>query len=254
MQFSEFERRARAVWESIPARYRQGVDGLIVDRGAKAHDEDPDVYTLGECVTEEYPSQYGGPETIRSAVVLYYGSFREVARDDDEFDWQDEIRETLMHELGHHLESLATEDALEDLDYAVDENYKRVRGEPFDPLFYRAGENIEATEAIEAMEAIKAIKGVKAFAVDADIFLEVRTQIPASLTCEFVWEGNRYRVALPEAEADVTYHYVAGGPDTGTSDFCIVRVVERGLLATLRAALRSDYTVHERDVTAEAVS
>ena len=85
----------------------------------------PDVYTLGECVTESYPSDFGGPETTRSVVVLYYGSFFRVSRQDDAFDWEVELWETLTHELQHHLESLAADDSLIDMDYAADENYRR---------------------------------------------------------------------------------------------------------------------------------
>jgi hypothetical protein len=112
VQFDEFEQRARDEWERIPAEYRQGVDGLVVERRAQPHPSLPDVYTLGECVTESYPSDFGGPDTIRSAVVLYYGSFFRLARLDEEFDWEHELWETLTHELQHHLESLASEDAL----------------------------------------------------------------------------------------------------------------------------------------------
>jgi hypothetical protein len=35
---------------------------------------------VGERVTNDYLSQYGGPDTIRSAVVRYYGSFREICQ------------------------------------------------------------------------------------------------------------------------------------------------------------------------------
>ena len=248
MHFAEFESVARAVWETIPQRYREGVDGLIVDKAAKPHRDDPEVYTLGECVTEEYPSQYGGPDTIRSAVVLYFGSFREVARENEQFDWQDEIHETLTHELQHHLESLATEDALEDLDYAVDENFKRVRGEAFDPLFYRAGENLEAVNAVNAANA------VVAYGVDCDVFLEVVSRGVEELKLEWTWQDVRYRAALPAAEADITYHNVDDGPDIGIGDFCIVRMVKRGVLATLRSAFGSGYTVAEVTVSAERVS
>ena len=42
--------------------------------------------------------------------VLYYGSFLEVAGEG--FDWEAEVWETLLHELRHHLESLAGRDDL----------------------------------------------------------------------------------------------------------------------------------------------
>ncbi|MGH7505187.1 MAG: metallopeptidase family protein [Longimicrobiales bacterium] len=107
MTFDVFERHARSEWDRIPDRYREGIDGLVVERDAKPHPDAPDVYTLGECVTEAYPSDFGGPDTIRSAVVLYYGSFLRLSRLDETFDWEEEVWETLTHELQHHLESLA---------------------------------------------------------------------------------------------------------------------------------------------------
>ena len=71
MDYAGFERFARDVWETIPVAYKAGVDGLVIEPSANVHPEHPDVYTLGECITEEFPSQYGGPDTTRSAVVLY---------------------------------------------------------------------------------------------------------------------------------------------------------------------------------------
>src|SRR5215204_3724898 len=128
MTLPEFEALAEKAWTEIPVDFKAGIDGLIIEKDAHSHPEHEDIFTLGECVTESYPSDFGGPDTIRSAVVLYYGSFREIAADDGEFDWEHEIRETLQHELQHHLEHLADEDGLGDLDYAVEQNYHRLEG------------------------------------------------------------------------------------------------------------------------------
>jgi predicted Zn-dependent protease with MMP-like domain len=242
LRFAEFERVARDVWNDIPSRFKSGVDGLIVDQGARPHEDDPEVFTVGECVTEEFPSDYGGPDTIRSAVVLYYGSFRAVAAE-DEFDWREEIHETILHELQHHLESLATEDSLEDVDYAVNENFKRARGEDFDPLFYRAG--------VGGVVMRLGGHAVSAFEVEGDVFVELPTSDRNQTVIEWEWEGSSYRASLPSAEADVTYHYIEEGPDIGDRDFCIVRVVHKGVLSTLRAALGRGHTVEEVMVKAE---
>ena len=242
MRFSDFERTARAVWDEIPDTYKQGVAGLIVDRAAVPQDEHPDVFTLGECLTEDYPSQYGGPETTRSAVVLYYGSFREVAEAADDFDWEAEIHETIMHELQHHLESLATEAGLEDVDYAVDENFKRLAGGVFDPLFFRVGEPMAATGLVNA------------YKVEVDVFLQVLTRNREPFTYAFEWSGTRYRVGLPAAAADVTYIYLENGPDVSPGEFWLVRAVERGIIGTLRSAFGAGYTVAETIAGAETVT
>jgi hypothetical protein len=193
VKFEAFEERARALWEEIPASYRAGVDGLTVVREARSHAELADVYTLGECLTESYPSEFGGPETTRSSVVLYYGSFWRLARGEPGFDWQGEIWETLTHELQHHLESLATEDALEAVDYAADENFRRQQGEPFEPLFFRSGEPL----------------GGSLYRIESEYFLELEVAADAQVA-EFAWHEARYRAALPAARPDVLFVELEG--------------------------------------------
>lgn len=220
MHFEEFERQARKVWEEIPAEFREGVDGLVVERPAQRHPTLPDTYTLGECLTETYPSEYDGPDNVRSIVVLYYDSFRHVAADDPEFDWDYEIWETVTHEIRHHLESLADEDDLEEVDYAADENFKRMAGEPFDPEFYRSGEEVDP--------------GV--FRIERDVFIEVRYRSDAEPRpwIEFSWNGQPHRVRTPAELGDVCFLQLAGGIDGGPSDVCLVIVRRRGGLAALR--------------------
>jgi hypothetical protein len=182
MRYEAFERLAHEEWHRIPAAFKAGIDGLTVERDAQAHPSLTDVYTLGECVTESYPSDFGGPDTIRSYVVLYYGSFRQLARLDDDFDWEGELWETLTHELQHHLESLAADDALVDMDYAADENYKRYQGEAFDPFFYRHG-----------------LPDGGWLRVEDEFFLEVAAA-PGD-TVRFEWGGLSYEVTVPPAAA-----------------------------------------------------
>ncbi len=220
MELAEFERHARTIWDAIPEQYKQGVDGLVIEATTRAHPEHPEFYTLGECVTEAYPSDFGGPDTIRSAVVLYYGSFQRVAEEDDEFDWEEEIHETLLHELQHHLESLADDDKLSDLDYAVEQNFRRFEGQPFDPLFYRAGDPLAA----------------HTYLVEHDIFVEVETSSNDGFTFELSWQDRTYRVEIPESAADVLFVVLEEMPGV-VGELAVVRVRRRGVLGTLRAAL-----------------
>jgi hypothetical protein len=195
--FEEFEQRAWQEWERIPVEYRAGVDGMYIERAALPHASLTDVYTLGECATETYPSEFGGPETTRSVVVLYYGSFFRLARQDEDFDWEVELWETLTHELQHHLESLARDDSLIDMDYAADENFKRYQGETFDPLFFRHG--------------VPDAGGWRR--VEDEFFLELERTAAAHAT--FEWHGRSYRVAVPADPADVLILTVREGvPDT----------------------------------------
>ncbi|HSJ07163.1 MAG TPA: hypothetical protein VK936_10690 [Longimicrobiales bacterium] len=219
MTFDEFEAAARDEWDRIPAEYRDGVDGLVVERAARPHPELPDVYTMGECVTEAYPSAFGDADTIRSLVVLYYGSFFRLSRIDTDFDWRGELWETLTHELQHHLESLAADDALVGMDYAADENFKRYEGEAFDPLFFRQGVPEDGWTR-----------------VDDEYFREYSPADGPLL--HFEWRGGRYVADAPEPGAEVTFCTVVDGVADPPSALVLVVVVRRGLLASLQGLLR----------------
>ena len=222
MKFEDFEALAWEYWERIPDTYKEGVDGLVVERDALPHPTLPEIYTLGECLTESYPSGFGGPDTVRSAVVLYYGSFRRLAALDREFDWEAELWETLTHELKHHLEWLADEDALEAMDRAADENFKRVQGEPFDPYFYRSGEPVAE----------------RVYRVEGEFFMELEQVAgDAAPWLEFGWHGQRFRVPQPESVGDVCYILVESGVDAGPAGLTLVLLRRRGLGAGLRALL-----------------
>lgn len=199
---------------------------MTVERRALPHPTLPDVYTLGECVTEAYPSDFEGPETIRSIVVLYWGSFRELARLDPGFDWEDELWDTLTHELRHHLEFLADEDALGAADYAADQIFRRARGETFDPWFYRAGE--------------EPAPGV--WHVEREFFLEVyyRDGEEPGPWIEFDWHGERFRVPSPARLGDVCFVQIDEGVETGPAALTLVLVRKRGWLATLGALIRRE--------------
>lgn len=238
MNLPAFEKLARTIWAEIPQQYQQGIDGLIVEAEAHTHPEHADFFTLGECVTEAYPSDFEGPETTRSSVVLYYGSFRALAEQDPDFDWEYEINETLLHELQHHLEHLADDDRLADFDYAVQENFRRVEGQPFDPLFYRAGVEIAPG----------------CYRVEQDVFQECAMRSLDAYTHQFTWADAEYRVRLPESQADIQYAVLEQELRDVPGDFCIVRVRRRGMLGTLRAALgKQGYRVEEVMVSAEQV-
>jgi hypothetical protein len=199
VKFAEFEAHARRVFEEIPEVYRRGVDGLTVRREAPRHPEMPGVYTMGECLTEEHLSDYGSADTTRSMIALYWGSFQSVARESPDFDWEEEIWETLTHELRHHLESLAGDDALEDVDYAADETFKRFEGDPFDPWYYQYGDEQE--------------KGV--FRVERAWYVEVPlsdVDVASAKDVTFAWEGGIYRIPLPEPLGDVHFVLLRGEP------------------------------------------
>lgn len=219
MRLAEFEREARRAYGEIPAEFKEGIDGVTVSREAVPHPTLPDVFTLGHCVTEAHLSEYGGPETTRSIIVLYWGSFRELAERDPDFDWEAEIWETLTHELRHHLESLARDDALEDVDYAADELFKRDDGLDFDPWFYQRGEDLGGgVYVVEGVHFLEQLWSERAFA--------------RAVRVEFRWRGVSYRIPRPERLGDVHFVWIRGD-DFEDDPLELVLVKQRGSLASL---------------------
>jgi hypothetical protein len=179
MRLEAFRALVRRLAAEVPDGYLDGIAEVTVSPRAVPHPVHGDVYTLGQCV----PFDTGGDEVV-SRVVLYHGSFRALAADRPDFDWEDEARETLLHEIQHHLEWRADSARLEAYDWAAEQHFARSAGEPFDPLFFEAGETLEP--------------GV--YQVEDDIFLDrvVGRRMPAHL--EVIWHGARYRVPVPAGE------------------------------------------------------
>ena len=197
MTFDEFSRLAQEAFQSVPEVYREGVEGVTTVESVETHPEFPGVFTMGECVTQAFYSEWQGPETTRSRVMLYYGSFCKMAADDPDFDWEGELWETLTHELQHHLESLANEDALEALDYAMDESFKRERGEPFDPWYFQWGEPV----------------GEGAYRVEDEVYIErvlTAEEFERLEEIEFIWKDQSYRLPRPQELGDVHFIVVDG--------------------------------------------
>ena len=211
MDFRTFEREAREIYDEIPEEYKHGVDGLTVSRDAPAHPTLPHVYTLGECLTEDHPSDYGGPDTTRSVIALYWGSFMALSERDEDFDWEGELWETLTHELRHHLESLAREDGLEGVDYASDETFKRDEGLDFDPWYYQYGDDL----------------GGGVFDVEGALYIEqvwTVADFEAAERIDFDWAGRPQRIPRPDRLGDVHFVRLEGlEGQAGSVELVLVR-------------------------------
>lgn len=225
MDYTTFYRRAHEIFDGIPAEYREGVDGLEVTRAIEPHPSLPEVFTLGECKSEFYPSEFGGPGEVRSVVVLYYGSFLELARREEDWDWESELWETITHEVRHHLESLASEDALEVQDYAEDQNFARREGEAFDPFFYRAGIPVEP--------------GV--WKVDGDLFLEHvfdAAEFAPGEPLAVPWNDGVVTIPWPGRIGDV--HFVRVSRVLPEQEVFVVLVRSRSAWKSFRALWRGE--------------
>lgn len=171
----------------------------------------PDIWTLGHCDTESYPSDWVGPETTRSVVVLYYGSFRNLARLDADFDWEAEIHETVEHEIKHHLESLAGQDDLGGVDYAMDEDFKRFDSQDFDPWYWQRGDRLSP--------------GV--YAAEDHVFFEQEwdeERYAAADELVVEWKGGRYALDPPRELGDIHFVRLIGiEPDPPLLELVLVR-------------------------------
>ncbi|MBB4639664.1 metallopeptidase family protein [Longimicrobium terrae] len=226
MTFEEFESEAHRLFATIPPEFRGGVETVRVSGRTVLHPELPDVYTMGECATGELDYEDGVPEPTRSEVRLFYGSFRALAEQDEDFDWQGELWETLTHEIRHHRESAAGEDALEDYDDASDENFKRRDGLSFDPFFYRGGE--------------PAGEGV--WEVDDDVFVEMivdERRVSPEQDIEVIIDGERIGVPVPDDLGDVCFLYLEGFGET-PGDVTVVLVRRIGFWEQLRTLFRRE--------------
>jgi hypothetical protein len=184
------------MFDGIPPEFRSGVDGLVVEAEAAGHPSLPGIWTMGECFTEDWPDGTGGIGDTRSRIVLYHGSFQNLADLDPMFDWEAELWETIVHELLHHREAAAAESGLDVFDWAVEQNFLRHAGRSFDPEFYRA---IPADED-------------GATRLEGETFVEAIVD-PADRTVGFEWRGHTYGLRVP-AGAGLTFVRVknlAGG-------------------------------------------
>jgi predicted Zn-dependent protease with MMP-like domain len=156
MDLAEFEEKARAYFDEIPPEFRERVQGPVVVAERKGSKRVRGMLTLGECV---HAPSWHREEPLLSTVFLYYGSFAAVAARDPEFDVDAELRETVRHEVQHHIEDMAGVNRLRDFDWAAEQNVKRKNGEKHAPNFWRAGEPVKGDPDLRML--------------DGDLFLEV---------------------------------------------------------------------------------
>jgi hypothetical protein len=197
MDLDTFTARAEAAYEEVPEQYKEGIDGLVIDPATERHPSLPDIFTLGYCDTESYLSEWVGPDTTRSTIRLFYGSFRALASRNPDFDWEAEIYETVQHEIKHHLEWLAGEDQLGGVDYAMDEAFKRQQGLDFDPWFFQHGDPM----------------GRGVYVVEDMVFLEQEwdpARPPAGKEMTVRWQGTDYAVPTPDELGDLHFMLLEG--------------------------------------------
>lgn len=203
VNFAAFEHLVQRMTTEVPSNYLMGVVAVDVSPRTLPHPVRGEIYTLGECVP--LPMEGEGPDTVQSRVVLYHGSFVALARFDPDFDWEREAWETLTHELRHHVEWRARTEDLEAFDRAAEQNFARLDGEPFDPLFFLDGD--------------APVDGVHQ--VDDDWFLDTLWRA-VPIEVPFIWHGRWYRVQVPTGTTLPAYLLVDGVEEPPPGDLVLV--------------------------------
>lgn len=106
LTLDEFQKLANELYDDIPEVLFDGLTGgIIIQEHAEQRDDDlPDVYVLGEYVQDDFG--------LGRYIVLYYGSFALLFKGEPAAVWEEELWETMVHEVRHHVEALA---GIEDL-------------------------------------------------------------------------------------------------------------------------------------------
>jgi zinicin-like metallopeptidase len=216
MRLADFEAMVVRMAGEVPREFLDGVAEIVVSPRTVPHPERPGIFTLGECIP--LPSgATAGVEGIQSRVVLYHGSFAALARVTPGFDWRDEAFETLTHELRHHLEWRAQSPELEDLDWAVEQNYARQDGEAFDPAFFLSGAPV----------------GDDAWRVEDDVFLDrIVREVPSTLPVH--WAGLDYQVTVPVDATLPAFLVLEGLADEPSGEVLLVLRRKPGVLSLFR--------------------
>ena len=204
MRYSDFESLVRRLSSELPPAFLDGIAEVAVSPKSVPHPTKADIYTLGECIP--VPAAVGGQAAeVQSRIVLYHGSFQNLARLDVDFDWREEAWETLTHELRHHVEWRARAPALEAYDRAAEQNFARHDAERFDPSFYLDG-NVRAPGVYE---------------VDGDYFVDRVVAAPPT-RLELEWHGAHYGGAAPPGLVLPAFLTIEGVEEPPPGDLIVV--------------------------------
>ncbi len=127
MTYRDFKRLVEEMVDDIPDEFLDGLQGVHVLEQEQPETDYEDVYRLGEYLDPGPDDFLGMSDGLGRHIALYYGSFVAVA--DDDFDWEEEIWETITHELGHHVESRAGAGGLIELDREREAMFSRAQEE-----------------------------------------------------------------------------------------------------------------------------
>ncbi len=124
MTYERFKETVEEMVAEIPEEFMEGLQGVHVLEHIRREEHYEDVVRLGEYL-DPGPESFLGGNGLGRHIALYYGSFRDIAAGEPNFDWEEEVWETLTHELRHHVESLAGDVSLIEEDVQRAKEFKR---------------------------------------------------------------------------------------------------------------------------------
>ena len=125
MTYDEFRETAETMLDEIPDEFLEGLQGVHVLQQAHPEPDFEDVWRMGEYMDPGPEDFLGSNPGLGRHIALYYGSFVRIAEGDPAFDWEEELWETITHELRHHVESLAGDVSLIEEDRRRQEAFER---------------------------------------------------------------------------------------------------------------------------------
>jgi len=103
MNLKQFRKSAHSIVEFLPQNLFRHLNGGVLILEEKK--EEDDSLIMGEYVEDP---------VMGNTILIYYGSFVEDLEEASKEEWIEEIEDTILHELRHHVESLAGVDYLSD--------------------------------------------------------------------------------------------------------------------------------------------
>jgi hypothetical protein len=126
MNYEQFENRLQEMIEIIPEHYFKNLQGVHCFAEKKG-DPHQGLVRMGEYLDPGFEGFMDARIHIGRHINIYYGSFVAVAQHNPHFDWDDQLWETLTHELQHHLESQANDQTLIEWDRQQLEKFKNTQ-------------------------------------------------------------------------------------------------------------------------------
>jgi hypothetical protein len=127
MNYEQFENRLQEMLEIIPEQYMKNLQGVHCFEERKGDPHERGLVRMGEYLDPGFESFMDSRIHIGRHINIYYGSFQAVAQYNPHFDWDDQLWETLTHELQHHLESQANDQTLIEWDRQQLEKFRKAK-------------------------------------------------------------------------------------------------------------------------------